>query len=567
MHHNVAETYLQTLSQHGVEFLFANAGTDFAPIIEGYVTLGQRGIEVPRPVMASHENIAISMAIGSWMVTGRMQACMVHVNVGTANAVCGLLNAARGNVPVLFTAGRTPITESGQFGSRNLGVHWTQEMFDQAGMVREAVKWEYELRAAVQLEDVVRRAVQVANAYPKGPVYLTLPREVLAAKTDVSTPASSKSQKALISPPSLSADTAKDLLRMIGRSKTPLIITSQLGYDRKATSLLSEFIDATGVAVVEVSPSCVSLSSDHPLHAGYDPYALLGEADLVLVMDCPVPWIPDRVKLTPAAKVVHIGVDPLFSSLPMRSFECDMACYSTAGEALEQLIAALQVVELPVGSVERRKRQIGELNAARRKKAADHLATVKSQKPIHPAWVAHCIGECVGEDTILLRESPQLSPAYLNLKRVGSSYSGHFAGGLGWGLGAAIGAKLAAPEATVIAVEGDGSYIFSTPIAAHHSALENDAPFLTIIMDNHGWNEVHAATTHVYPRGNAAGANKAEPLTYFSNDLRLERAVEAVGGTSFRVEDPAELRTTLAKGLEIVRGGRQAVVSIVCSST
>jgi len=567
VHHNVAEDYLKALSRHGVEFLFANAGTDFAPIIEGYVALGQKGVEVPRPVIASHENIAISMAIGSWMVTGRMQACMVHVNVGTANAVCGLLNAARGSVPVLFTAGRTPITEAGQFGSRNLGVHWTQEMFDQAGMVREAVKWEYELRSAVQLDDVVQRAVRVANAYPKGPVYLTLPREVLAQKSDVASQVPSEFRKPTMSPPSLSSDTAKDLVGMIARSRMPLLITSQLGYDRKAASLLGEFIDATGVAVVEASPSCVSLPSDHPLHAGYDPHALLGEADLILVVECPVPWIPDRGKLAPGAKVVHIGVDPLFASLPMRSFECDMACYSTAGEALDQLTVALQAHTPAPGLVEQRKKHIGQLNEARRKRLADQLAKVKDQTPIHPAWAAHCIGECVGEDTILLRESPQLAPAYLNLKRVGSSYSGHFAGGLGWGLGAAIGAKLAAPEATVIAVEGDGSYIFSTPIAAHHSALENDAPFLTVIMDNHGWNEVHAATTHVYPSGNAASANRAEPLTYFSSHLRLERAVEAVGGIAFRVEDPKELKTILERGLEVVRAGRQAVVSVVCSST
>ena len=566
MHQNVAENYLKVLSRHGVEFLFANAGTDFAPIIEGYVALGQKGVEVPRPVIASHENIAISMAIGSWMVTGRMQACMVHVNVGTANAVCGLLNAARGNVPVLFTAGRTPITESGQLGSRNLGVHWTQEMFDQAGMVREAVKWEYELRTSVQLEDVVQRAVSVANAYPKGPVYLTLPREVLA-HTDGGGQATAHIRKGATNPPSLSPVAAKELLALVAQSKMPVIITSQLGYDRKAASLLPNFIEGTGIAVIETTPSCVSLSSEHPLHAGYDPHAFIGQADLILVMDCPVPWIPDRARPSQSAKVIHIGVDPLFSSLPMRSFECDVACYSTAGEALEQLIAAMQTTELARDVVVARKKCISDFNAGRRKKATDYLESVKNQIPIHPAWAAHCIGECVAEDTILLRESPQLAPAFLNLRHIGSSYSGHFAGGLGWGLGAAIGAKLAAPASTVIAVEGDGSYIFSTPIAAHHSALENDAPFLTIIMDNHGWNEVHAATTHVYPSGSAARANRAEPLTYFSLHLHLERAVETVGGTALRVEDPKELRTALAKGLEVVRSGRQAVVSIVCSTT
>jgi len=105
---------------------------------------------------------------------------MVHVNVGTGNAVNGIINAAHDNVPILFTAGRTPLTEEGLPGTRDLYIHWAQESFDQAGMVREYVKWDYELRNFTQLEAVVDRALEIAMAPPRGPVYLTLPREVLA---------------------------------------------------------------------------------------------------------------------------------------------------------------------------------------------------------------------------------------------------------------------------------------------------------------------------------------------------------------------------------------------------
>ena len=566
MKRSVAELYLEYLASSGIDFIFANAGTDFAPIIEAYVARGRSGAVVPRPIIASHENVAVSMAIGNWMVTGKMQACMVHVNVGTANAICGLLNAARGSVPMLFTAGRTPVTESGQLGSRNLGVHWTQEMFDQAGMVREAVKWEYELRNSAQLGDVVQRAVSVGNAYPKGPVYLTLPREVLAS--EVQSDQLKPSRQAIRSvPPSISPETANAVVDLIARSEFPILITSQLGYDRKAGSLLPSFVEATGIAVIEASPSCVSLSADHSFHAGYDPHALLPEADLILVIDCPVPWIPQRAQPAVDAKIVHIGVDPLFSVLPMRSFQCDLALCSTAGEALDQLNAALGTARLSEGKIARRKSRIDEHNDARRKKAMEVLERVKHLKPIHPVWASHCIGQLLNEETVLLRESPQLSTAVLNLRHAGGSFSGHFAGGLGWGLGAAIGVKLADPSRTVITVEGDGSYIFSTPVAAHHSALENDAPFLTVIMDNHGWNEVHAATTHVYPDGHAARGNRAEPLTYFSPKLLLEKTIETVGGVGFRVSDPEELPEQLAQAIDVVRSGRQAVLTIVCSST
>ena len=99
------------------------------------------------------------MAHGYYLATGKPQAVMVHVNVGTANAVNGIINAARDRIPILFTAGRTPITERGLHGARDLCIHWAQESFDQAAMIREYVKWDYELRNFTQLEAVVDRAL------------------------------------------------------------------------------------------------------------------------------------------------------------------------------------------------------------------------------------------------------------------------------------------------------------------------------------------------------------------------------------------------------------------------
>ena len=176
----VAESYLSLLKSRGVDWLFANAGTDFAPIIEGLTRGNAVGLDMPEAVAITHENVAVGMAHGYYLVTGRPQAVMFHVNVGTANALMGLINAARDNVPIFFTSGRTPITEAGRTGSRDLPIHWGQEMFDQAGMLREVVKWDYELRYGEQVEAIVDRALAIAMSEPKGPIYLSLPREVLA---------------------------------------------------------------------------------------------------------------------------------------------------------------------------------------------------------------------------------------------------------------------------------------------------------------------------------------------------------------------------------------------------
>src|SRR6059036_2411947 len=170
-----AEAYLELLAARGVDYFFGNAGTDFAPIIEAYTRRRARGQLLPRPVTVPHEVPAVAMAHGYAMVTGRPQAVMVHVIVGTANALGGVINAARGGVPMLFTAGRNPITEAGFRGSRERQIHWAQESFDQGAIVREFVKWDYELRNFAQLETVVDRALAVTQAEPQAPVYLARP--------------------------------------------------------------------------------------------------------------------------------------------------------------------------------------------------------------------------------------------------------------------------------------------------------------------------------------------------------------------------------------------------------
>src|SRR3984885_13030063 len=181
-----AQAYLARLAERGIDFVFANAGTDFAPLIESLAMNADSRRKFPRVIVVPHENVAMAMAHGYYKIAGKPAAVMVHVTVGTGNTINGLMNAARDNVPLLLAAGRTPLTETGHIGSRNRSIHWGQESFDQGGMVREFVKWDYELRAGQPVEAVVDGALDIAMTEPRGPVYLTLPREVL---TDAAAPA------------------------------------------------------------------------------------------------------------------------------------------------------------------------------------------------------------------------------------------------------------------------------------------------------------------------------------------------------------------------------------------
>jgi acetolactate synthase-1/2/3 large subunit len=561
---SVGKTYLRLLADRGIDYLFANAGTDFAPIVEAYAELNGEG--VPRPVTVPHENVGIHMAMGHWLVSGRMQAVMVHVNVGTANAICGLLNAARCHIPVLFTAGRTPISESGNAASRNIHIHWTQEMFDQSSMVREAVKWEYELRGESQLTTVVDRAIGIANSAPKGPVYLTLPREVLAAEKDAPVDFSRpRHGVATLAAPDKGA--VAEVARMFCDARSPLIITSGMAMEPGADKVLARFADEFAVPVVQFVPRCANIPSNHPLHAGYDPTPWLKDADLILVLDSVVPWIPAKADLS-GKKVVQVAADPLHGGIPIRGFECDVALTSAPAAALDAIAEELAAFRSSASAVIEARRTVATARIQEARAGLPALLeSVQHQVPIHPAWFSHCINEAKGRDAILIKEAPQLSMAQQDFSEPNSFISAGGAGGLGWGLGVALGAKLAAPDRLVIAVEGDGSYMFSTPVSAHYVALEQGLPFLTVIFNNRSWNEVRAATRHVYPNGAASRKGAFEPLTDFHPELALHKVVEAAGGHGERVTDPKELPAALERAIAMVRNERrQVVLDVICAS-
>src|ERR687896_413767 len=238
-----AEAWLGLLAARGIEYLFANGGTDFAPIVEAYAKGQKLGWRLPEVVIVPHENMGIAMAHGYAMVTGRPQAMMVHVGVGTANTLNGLINASRQNIPILLTAGRTPITESGALpAARNNYIHWAQEHFDQGGMLREFVKWDYELRHPEQVETVLDRALAIAKSEPQGPVYVTLPREILAQ--GFGQKYSLAPTMVAASPPAADPDTAEKAARLLGNAKSPLLITANGGRTLESSRAIAELAEA-----------------------------------------------------------------------------------------------------------------------------------------------------------------------------------------------------------------------------------------------------------------------------------------------------------------------------------
>ncbi len=558
---STAEAYLELLAARGVEYFFANAGTDFAPLIEAYAKRGAQGQARPRPLTVPHEVTAVAMAHGYAMVSGRPQVVMVHVIVGAGNAVGGIINAARSNVPMLFTAGRNPITEAGAAGSRDRPIHWAQESFDQAGMVREFVKWDYELRGFGQLETVVDRALTLAQAEPQGPVYLTLPREVLAERQEAieyADPARAARPGPLLPAPEAVAEAAQ----LLAAARNPIIIVKALGRDPGAVPALVRLAETLGAPVFDQFHTYMNFPQNHLLHAGFDAAPHLEEADAILAVESDVPWFPSLKRPRPEARIVHLAVDPLFSRYPIRGFPTDVALAGTPRYSLQALTDDVAGrVDAPTRA-ERRQRWEREHTSGRQAWAARARA-VQSDAPIDMAWLSRCVGDLVDERTIVVNEY-DFDATQACFTVPGSYFAAPPSGGLGWGLGAALGAKLAVPGQTVICCVGDGAYIFGAPTAAHFVSRAYGLPVLFVVFNNRAWNAVKRAVQS-YARDGWAVRTGSMPLTELEPSPDYELICRASGGHGERVEDPARLPEALQRALRIVRDEkRQALLNVIC---
>ena len=558
---STADAYLELLAARGVEYFFANAGTDFAPIIEAYARRGAQGQASPRPITVPHEVPAVAMAHGYTMITGRAQAVMVHVIVGAGNAAGGVINAARSNIPMLFSAGRNPITEAGNAGSRDRPIHWAQEAFDQAGMLREFVKWDYELKRFDQLETVVDRALTLAQSEPRGPVYLTLPREVLAERHDAieyADPARAVVPAATLPDPAAVEEAAA----MLAGARNPIIITKALGRDPNAVPVLVRLAETLGAPVFDQFNTYVNFPQDHALHGGFEAAPYLTEADAILVIESDVPWFPQMNRPKPETRVVHLGVDPLFSRYPVRGFPADLALAGTPRLALAALTDAVARRVDKAAVAERRQRWTAA-GGKRREATAAKSRAVQGDTPIDMLSLSRAIGELVDDRTIVINEY-DLDATQCTFTRPGSYFGAPPSGGLGWGLGAALGAKLAAPDHSVICCVGDGAYIFGSPTASHFVSRAYNLPVLFVVFNNRTWNAVKRAV-QTYAHDGWAVRTDSMPLTALEPSPDYEMICQASGGHGEKVEDPAALPDALRRGLRIVKEEkRQVVLNVIC---
>jgi len=497
---------------------------------------------------------ALSRIRGENLLSGEPQAALLHTNVGLANGVIGLLNAAFDRVPLLLMSGRTPWRETGHAGARAIPIGWGQEMRDQAAMVREATKWDHQLVVPEQAAVLVDRALAIARSTPAGPVYLALPREPLGEPIPLE---ALDPPLRLVPVQTAAAPSAlEEAARWIRDARRIFVVAQRGPRDPTVFERFAYWAVRRGVAVSSYWTTRCVVPTDHPAHVGGDPAPWLAHADLVLVLDSPAPWPTAEHGLAPHARVIQLGPDPLFRTIPTRGFAVDLGL---AGELDATLAALLDRLEANDGTPDpvwshRIEEAHGRLRAA--------LTVVRSPGArISRPQVGAILGELLdGRPSTLFSE---LGVPFATARRRDplSWFQEPHAGGLGWGVPAAMGARLAAPEREVVAVVGDGSWIFANPAAVLQVLAREGIAMLVVVLDNRAWGTVQRIVRQAYPDGYAARANRM-PMTELGPAVDFAAEARAFGIHGARVSRGERLRATLARALEAVRAGEPALVQV-----
>lgn len=551
---------LARLKTLGVDYIFANSGTDFPPIIEGLAEARAKHVDLPQALIMPHEHAAMGMAHGYYFATGKAQAVMAHTNVGLANCAIGAINAATDHVPVLLFSGRTPVVERDRLGARTVPIGWGQEMRDQAALVREASKWDYELRFPEQVAEMADRAYAIATSAPRGPVYMSLPREVLCEPCPVSEldPAPTMAAAQV----GIHAGAIAEAARLIATAEKPLIIAQRGTGSTEAFAAFSQLVDDWGIPVSQYWAVQLALPTRHPMNLGADLEPYLSEADVIVVLDCLAPWSPDVHKLKDGAKVIQIGQNPLYSRFPIRNFRSDLTIMADTADAVLALGEALAPHAAATAEKRASRRASVAAHTTRLLAKVDAAAEAGARDPMTKAYVARCLSDAIEGKAATVLSELGCPMAQLDLKDHGTWFQEPHSGGLGWSFPCALGVQLADRDRLVVATLGDGSYMFANPTACHQIAESLGLPVLLLVLNNSEWGAVRQSVTGIYPQGYAARSNDM-PLVDLSPSPDFTKVAEASRAWTAKVSDPVELPAVLARAITHIEENRtQALVEI-----
>lgn len=556
------DAIVAAMARGGVEYLFFTSGSEISFYQESIAKARALDRPAPRLITVTHEHAGLNAALGYAMVSGKPAATAVHVDAGTLHQGGAVHSAMHSGLPVLMTAGFPPTSYTGSSpAARNTGGQlWLQQTFDQHAIVRQYTKWDHRLQLHDNAGLTVSRALQVARSEPCGPAYLSIPLEVsLAPIAGARFPTAE--QLGIARPPAPDPAGAREIAERLLRARNPFVVVSGSGRNPASVPALVELCELLALPVVH-SPQrgYLCFPMDHPLLLGA---ADLSEADAVLVLESDVPWIPGATEPGANAWIAAVALDPVKRKIPTYEFSANLRLAADALQAARAITAAAREL---ISSEDRqrlaeRAQRIGEAARARRLALEQEAQSRAARSPIDPLWLGSQLGKLVDDNALVVDDtiSNTRLHEFLHCNRPGSYFTNPGSSG-GWGPGAALGAKLAAPERDVIAMSGDGFYMFGTPTAALWTAAHYRAPFMMVVYQNRSYITGTIRTAANFPDGYAQRADFEGG--YFDPPMDFAKEAEAAGAYGENVRDPADLGPALRRGLEQIRNGRPAVIAV-----
>jgi acetolactate synthase-1/2/3 large subunit len=411
----------------------------------------------------------------------------------------------------MLFAGRAPYTLHGELtGSRDTYVHFVQDPFDIASIVRPYVKWEYSLPSGVVVKEALARARAFMQSDPPGPVYMTLPRETLAEQWH---------------------DAAM-----------PTYPAARYGS-----------VQAGGIEQARVDAIAGQLM------AAENPIALTAY----------VPYVPQYAKRAHAIKWIQIDIDPLKADFPMWGFPTDMRIQGDCATVLQQVLDAVEAR----ADDAYRKRVTGRIASwsVARETSAKRRATASANKGVtgalNPAFVFATLSAKLSPDDVVLNEAIRNGPVLQEhvARTKPQSYVGLAGGGLGFSGGMALGLKLAKADRRIVQVIGDGGFHFSSPDSVYAVAQQYQIPIFTVVLDNGGWQAVKSAVQRVYPKGIAAETDQFQSrLTSGRQGDRRDfsEVAKAFGAYGECVTEPDQLAAAIDRSFAALDDGKAAVLHV-----
>lgn len=494
-------THTDISKQAGITHVFVNLGSDHPSIIEAIVKgQNEKKGEFPRIITCPNEMVALSMADGYARLTNEPQCVIIHVDVGTQGLGAAVHNASCGRAPVLIFAGLSPYTIEGEYrGSRTEYIHWIQDVPDQKAIVSQYCRYTGEIKRGRNVKQLVNRALSFAMSEPRGPVYLCGAREAMEEEIDPYSIDQAHWTPAELG--GLSTRQLKEVSEALVGASEPLVITGYSGRNHAAVQALVQLADTVqGLRVLDTGGSDMNFPANHPAWLGlrYGVEDAIKTADVIIVLDCDVPWIPTQCKPKPDAMIFHIDVDTLKQQMPVFYINAIRRYKVDAESAITQITAYINYSMKDIVS----SKAFADRGAALQASHKSRLDKIAAQAvagedgTFNTPYLARQVRDACPPDTIFAVEA--VTNAAFVADQVQATIPGSWincgGGGLGWSGGGALGIKLASDfEAGgankgkfVCQIVGDGTYLFSVPGSVYWIAQRYNIPVLTIVLNNEG---------------------------------------------------------------------------------